>query len=166
MKKFRRYFRYGDICFITNVTYRRIPVLIEHIDLFQKAQNNVKSNTPFELIAWIILPDHHHFIIDPCSHNVSKIIQRFKMSFASLYRKTHSKNSGRVWQNRFWDHIIRDEDDLRRHIDYIHFNPVKHGIVKSPFEWKHSSVFQFYPEEEWHFDLELVEKFESGDFGE
>ena len=166
MKKFRRYFRYGDICFITNVTYRRIPVLIEHIDLFQKAQNNVKSNTPFELIAWIILPDHHHFIIDPVRQNISNIMQRLKMSFASLYRKAHGIRSGRVWQNRFWDHIIRDEDDLRRHIDYIHFNPVKHGIVKSPFEWKHSSVFQFFPEEDWRFDLELAEKFENGDFGE
>lgn len=83
-----------------------------------------------------------------------------------MYRKSHGIRTGRIWQNRFWDHIIRDEDDLRRHVDYIHFNPVKHGIEKSPFEWKHSSVFQFYPEEDWHFDLELVEEFESGDFGE
>ena len=166
MKKFRRYFRYGDICFITNVTYERAPLLIENIELFEEALANTKSKCPIELIAWVILPDHHHFIIDPGIHNVSNIMQRLKLSFASLCRKAEGFRSGRIWQNRFWDHIIRDEDDLCRHIDYIHFNPVKHGIVKSPFAWKHSSVFQYYPEEDWHFDLKLVEKFESEEFGE
>ncbi len=166
MKTLKRYHRHSDICFITNVTYERSPILIEHIELYEKALANTKSNTPFEIIAWVILPDHHHFIIDPYKENVSRIMQRIKMSFASLYRKAHGMRSGRVWQNRFWDHIIRDEDDLRRHVDYIHFNPVKHGMVKSPFEWKQSSVFQYHPEEDWHFDLKLAEKFEGMDFGE
>ena len=166
MKTLKRYHRFGDISFITNVTYGISRVLIEHIELYEKALANTRSNTPFEIIAWVIFPDHHHFIIDPYKEDVSRIMQRIKMSFASLFRKANDMRSGRVWQNRFWDHIIRDEDDLQRHVDYIHFNPVKHGIVKSPFEWEHSSVFQFYPEKDWHFDMKLAAKFESGDFGE
>ena len=88
------------------------------------------------------------------------------MSFGAYYRKENSLASGRVWHNRFWDHIIRDEKDLQRHVDYIHFNPVKHGLVKSPFEWEYSSVSRYYPNKEWNFDIKLAEEFESGEFGE
>ena len=166
MKTLRRYHRSGDICFITNVTYERSTILIKHIELFWKAFNNTKSKTPFELIAWVILPDHYHLVIDPREENISSLLQRMKMSFAASYRQAHGMRSGRVWQNRFWDHIIRDDSDLQKHIDYIHFNPVKHGLVRSPFEWSHSSVFQFYPEQDWHFDLKLAESFKGEEFGE
>ncbi len=53
------------------------------------------------------------------------------------------RTDGRVWQHRFWDHIIRDDDDLNNHTDYIHYNPVKHGFVTSPFDWPHSSIHRF-----------------------
>jgi len=166
MKNLRRYHRLYDICFTTNVTYDRNPILIDNIDLFWKAVENTKSRTDFEIIAWVILPDHFHMILDPKHQDISRIIQRIKMSFAAYYRKENGLLSGRVWQNRFWDHIIRDDNDMQRHVDYVHFNPVKHGLAKSPFEWEYSSVFQFYPEREWKFDLKLAEEFESGEFGE
>ena len=62
------------------------------------------------------------------------------MSFGAKYRGEESLRAGRIWQNRFWDRIIRDEADLRSHIDYIHYNPVRHKLVKSPFDWQNSSI--------------------------
>jgi putative transposase len=66
------------------------------------------------------------------------------MSFSALWLKRLGQKSGRVWQNRFWDHIIRDEKDWNCHVEYIHYNPVRHGLVTSPFEWKQSSIHEFY----------------------
>jgi len=75
--------------------------------------------------------------------------------------------SGRVWQNRFWDHIIRNQEDLNRHIDYIHFNPVKHGFVKSPFDWSHSSIHKYHAEGFYTRGWGLIDTLKfKGEFGE
>jgi putative transposase len=105
--------------------------------------NNTIKKYNLDLMAWVILPDHFHLIIDFRGLDVSNIIQRMKMSFAAYYRKRMDLNSGRVWQHRFWDHIIRDEKDMNRHIDYIHYNPVKHGYVTRPIDWEESSIHNF-----------------------
>jgi putative transposase len=68
------------------------------------------------------------------------------MSFGLLWRKRNGLDSGRIWQNRFWDHIIRDQKDMNRHIDYVHFNPAKHGYVNSPFNWTYSSIHEYHEE--------------------
>ncbi len=65
------------------------------------------------------------------------------MSFSKSYRNLLKCNSGHIWQHRYYDHIIRDQNDLNRHIDYIHYNPVKHGYVKSPFDLKFSSIHKY-----------------------
>jgi putative transposase len=106
----------------------------------------VKNKATFDIMAWVILPDHFHIAIDPKRHDISNILQRIKMSFGVLWRKRMNFLCGRVWQNRFWDHIIRDQEDLNRHIDYVHFNPVKHGYVNSPFDWTHSSIHKYNAE--------------------
>jgi putative transposase len=74
-----------------------------------------------------------------------------KQSFAIMYRNRIDKSAGRIWQYRFWDHIIRNDDDLRRHIDYIHYNPVKHGLCTNPFEYQFSSIHQYkeYYQPDW-----------------
>lgn len=74
--------------------------------------------------------------------DTSTIVQKIKVSFALQYQRK-TGHTGAVWQHRFWDHIIRSEDDLRRHIDYIHFNPVKHRLVDDPSNWKLSSYRKF-----------------------
>jgi putative transposase len=66
-------------------------------------------------------------------------MRRIKLTFSGLYRHKHGIYRQTLWQKRFWDHIIRDERDLRHHIDYTHYNPVKHGFVDSPEKWPHSS---------------------------
>jgi putative transposase len=76
--------------------------------------------------------------------NYSNIIQSVKWNFTFEYKKMHHiDGSIQLWQPRFWDHIIRDESDLEKHMDYIHYNPVKHGVAKAPSEWKHST-YQFW----------------------
>ena len=100
----------------------------------------------FELIAHVFLQDHLHILIAPGENSVSDILHRIKLSFGSTYRKREGLRMGRIWQRRFWDHIIRDQDDLNKHMDYIHYNPVKHGLVRDPVEYRHSSMVQYRSE--------------------
>ncbi len=122
-----------------------------------------QARGPFDLIAWVILPEHFHALIDPREGDISKVLQSIKISFAKKYITKH-KEPGAIWQSSFWDHAIRDEDDFRRHLDYIHLNPVKHGYVTNPFDWPHSSIMKFkglYSD-----DLKINENDLKGDFGE
>jgi len=167
MSNLRRYFKNADICFITNVTFQRKPILIENIDLLRQSIDNVKKKSTFNLIAWVILPDHFHFILDPKENDPTKILQRIKMSFGVLYRVKLNIRSGRIWQNRFWDHIIRNQNDLNLHVDYIHFNPVKHGYVTKASDWEHSSILDYINMGVYQKDWEIIKPQDlEGDFGE
>ena len=77
------------------------------------------------------------------SGSISRLMHWIKQSFSMNYRKSAGAGIGRVWQYRFWDHIIRDENDWRRHVDYIHYNPVKHGLTRSPFDYSFSSIHEY-----------------------
>ena len=94
-------------------------------------------------------------------------MKEFKLKFSGLYRSRHHLNSGRIWQYRFWDHIIRNQDDMNRHIDYIHYNPVKHGLTDDPSKYEHSSISKFrksgYYENDWGVQHMIDLK---GEFGE
>ena len=92
-------------------------------------------------MAWVILPDHFHVIIDPKHEDMSRCVHLFKVTFSRKFRDLSGPR--RVWQNRFWDHILRDEADLQRHVDYIHYNPVKHGLVRYLQDYSHSSFAKF-----------------------
>jgi len=146
MSNLRRYHREGNFYFVTNVTYNRCPILTKNAQLLKHATRIAQAKKPFELLAWVILPDHLHLVIGSSSWDISKLLQTIKMSFGASYRKRMGISSGRVWQNRFWDHILRDQDDLNRHIDYVHYNPVKHGLTRSPFDWKWSSIDDYHSE--------------------
>jgi len=146
MSNLRRYHTAGNWYFITSVTYLRRPVLVDNVDLLLSSFDRAQEQVAHDLHAWVILPDHFHAVINSKDGDISGIMQRIKMGFAAKWRLRAQVRQGRVWQNRFWDHVIRDEDDLNRHIDYIHYNPVKHGLVSSPFEWQHSSMHRFHQE--------------------
>jgi putative transposase len=155
------------VSFLTNVTLDRQPLLVEHIDLFRQATEATQERSTFDLIAWVVLPDHFHCVIESATDNPSEIMRRLKLSFSQRFRNRMNVRSGRVWQYRFWDHVIRDQDDLNRHIDYIHYNPVKHGLVDSPIKWPHSSfaeyVRQGFYREDWGATEHILI---DGDFGE
>jgi putative transposase len=141
----------GHPYFITAVTYHRARLLVDHGDLLLQAMEEISHRCQCTHSSWVILPDHFHAIIDPEGNDISNLLQRVKMSFGVLLRKRWGTVSGRVWQSRFWDHAIRDDNDMRRHIDYIHYNPVKHGYVMRPFDWQYSSIHEFrsYYSEDW-----------------
>ena len=120
-----------------------MPLLIQNIDLLSKSLFGVLKFYKFRLIAYSVLPEHIHVIIKPEKiYNYPKIIKSFKYSFTKnvgLVNPTYDN----VWQNRYWEHTIRDEDDLKTHLDYIHYNPIKHGLVKNVKDWQYSSFHKF-----------------------
>jgi putative transposase len=101
---------------------------------------------PFNLLAYVILPDHFHWLmrIENESGNFSKVMHSIKRNFSLNYKEMNRFSMPlKLWQSRFWDHVIRDEQDLNRHFDYIHWNPIKHGYVDRPERWLVSS-YQFW----------------------
>ncbi|HUV29922.1 MAG TPA: transposase [Acidobacteriota bacterium] len=117
---------------MTVVTHNRAPILTDDLGLFLSSWGDVLPS------AWVILPNHFHAIVPVANEPISTIMHRMKITYARQVRE--SERSGRVWQHRFWDHIIRDDADYRRHVDYVHYNPVKHGLVRDPFLWRFSSL--------------------------
>jgi len=102
----------------------------------------VNDNHPFELIAYVILPDHFHWIIKMPENNpdFSKVMLSFKWNFTLNFKRHYKISSSlKLWQRGYWDHIIRNDKDLQTHLDYIHWNPVKHGFADDPEKWLLSS---------------------------
>ena len=140
---------------------------MEHFDTLMEGLIRVQDRVRFEMSAWVILPDHLHMIVDPMDNDLSGIVRRLKLSFANQYYLQQGMNHGTVWQPRFWDHIIRDQEDMNRHIDYIHHNPVKHGLVRDPFKWRYSSLDEYHRNGYYTRDWGVKEQvWTDGDFGE
>jgi putative transposase len=138
----RRYETTGRPVFITAVCYSRIPYLKSdwQKELLLTVMREVKTSSGFTMNAYVILDDHFHLIITPGEQNFSAIMQSIKLRFVHRYKKTiDQKNNATLWQRRFWDHVIRNSEDLHRHMDYIHYNPVKHGYFLKPLGYKWSS---------------------------
>ncbi len=165
MSNYRRS-REGSIYFFTVVTYQRQPILC--MDVSRKAlkevMREVREQHPFEMKACVLLPDHLHAIweLPEGDTDYSKRWALIKKGFtgrikihlpaAPMTESRLRRREGAVWQRRFWEHTIRDEDDYRAHFDYIHYNPVKHGLVRRPCDWPHSTFHRYvnnglYPEE-------------------
>ncbi|SUD91970.1 REP-associated tyrosine transposase [Psychrobacter phenylpyruvicus] len=152
----RRYIRdntYGGCYFITFVLQdRQSSLLTDYIAEFRMAYRDTKKNYDFNLDAMVVLPDHVHMILTlpESSNNYSIIIASLKSQFSRRMNKEESISQSRqkkrergIWQRRFWEHRIRDDLDYQRHIEYIHFNPVKHGYVNSPKDWQYSTLRKF-----------------------
>jgi putative transposase len=148
MPNFRRYYVLGSTVFITNVTNNRFRYLqpIENIELLWVVLGNVQEIHPFSLFAYVILPDHFHILIkvDSSSENFSRVMRSIKANYTIEYKKCYGIETPlKLWHARFWDHIIRNEQDLENHIHCIHQNPVKHGYVNYPEEWVYSSYIHW-----------------------
>ena len=112
----------------------------------------MKSKYPFQLPAIVVLPDHLHMVmlLPKDDDNYAMRIRLIKTYFSkaldvrqSTSNSMSRKNEKGIWQRRFWEHLIRDEDDLHRHIDYIHYNPVKHGYCTKVAEWPYSTFHKY-----------------------
>jgi len=139
----RRYYFPEQIVFITQIAEDRRKLFAnpEMINLLRQIMHNVNEYHPFSMLGYAFLPDHFHILIRPTGQsNFSQIMHSIKRNFTKSYKeKNNISTRVNIWQKRFWDHVIRDEDDLENHLHYMHFNPVKHGYVKDPAEWNDSS---------------------------
>lgn len=139
----KRFYIPNTIVFITQVVDRREPVFREprFVDLLRAVLNNVKALHPFAMLGYVFLPDHFHLLIRPTSQsNFSDIMHSLKPNFTKQYKQSIGISGPMtLWQKRFWDHVIRDQNDFQRHLDYIHYNPVRHQLVHRPEDWPYSS---------------------------
>lgn len=137
---YKRLYIPNSLIFVTVVTKNRKNILISNIKFLRKAFELAKNQIPFEIIAIIVNDNHFHMIIKPDDiKTYPKIIGLIKSYFTKLSGLKHSlNNSGEsdVWQRRYWEHTITNEEDLYKHIDYIHYNSVKHYNI-APKDWEY-----------------------------
>jgi putative transposase len=137
MPNYRRIYEPGAYYFFTVVTHQRNPVFADksNVEVFKKAISTVKQKHPFKTIALVVMPDHLHTIWR-MPENDSDFSIRWQLIKTFCSRKIMVKP---LWQNRFWEHVIEDETDLHKHLDYIYYNPVKHGYVTKAVDWPYST---------------------------
>jgi len=161
---YRRVLAPGGCFFFTVVTHGRRPILTSGLarECLHTAWTAVRQRHPFTLDAIVVLPDHLHCVwsLPEGDADFSSRWRMLKGLFTREYlarggesaspgASRQRKREATVWQRRFWEHAIRDVDDLRRHLDYIHFNPVKHGYVRRPLDWEWST-FRRQVERGWY----------------
>lgn len=149
----RAYVNGGCYFFTVALANRKGNLLVQHINALQAAFKYVKEPHPFTIDAIVILPDHLHCIwtLPEKDSDYSKRWSLIKMHFSKKLPKTEHINASRrkkgergIWQRRYWEHCIRNEQDYVNHIEYIHQNPVKHGYVNNARDWPYSSFHKFY----------------------
>ena len=153
MSRYRRVKLDGGTFFFTLVLADRSDgLLIRHIDRLRRAYKVVQERLPFETAAICILPDHLHalWLLPDGDANYASRWSLFKSSFSrglpAANTRSVSKRKKRekgIWQRRYWEHAIRNDADFERHVDYIHYNPVKHGLVTRVADWPHSSFHRY-----------------------
>ena len=137
MPEYRRYYLEHRPVFVTVVTSNRIPWLGEHADLLLNSMRDAKLKYPYRHLAHVVMSDHFHWMFEMRgSPNFSKLVAFVKRDVS--WRLKELRVEGK-WQNRFYDHAIRSQNDLDAHLDYIHFNPVKHSAVSNPEMHPYSS---------------------------
>jgi putative transposase len=176
---YRRYYQPGASYFFTVVTHRRQRFLLDEPirAALRQAIQETRQTWPFNVEAWVMLPDHLHCIWtlpkdDPnfsirwslIKGGVSRRCQEYQNP-ELLSRSKAARRESSLWQRRFWEHQLRDEDDFAKHLDYIHYNPVKHGYVRRARDWQYSTFQRWVSlglyEPDWGDGLVM-----EGDFGE
>lgn len=156
MSNYRRSYE-GNTYFFTVVTYQRQPILCleESRKALREAISAARGAHPFKIKAWVLLPDHLHCIWELPDGDVNYsmrwglIKKEFTKKIRGMVGTAHPTESrikhreGAIWQRRFWEHKIKDERDFQIHCDYIHYNPVKHGLVGAPVDWENSTFHTY-----------------------
>ena len=142
----------GTYFFTVTLRNRRAATLTNNIDLLRTAVRRVRAHHPFEIDACVVLPDHLHCIwtLPPDDDRYSlrwrlikSIVSKGLPPAERRPRKLCVRGERGIWQRRFWEHTIRDDRDYARHLDYIHFNPVKHGYVPRAADWPYSTFHTY-----------------------
>ncbi|SES76676.1 putative transposase [Nitrosomonas marina] len=150
MSNYRRLWYPGGAYFFTVNLLKRQgnDLLTRHIGLLRASVATVRKAHPFVIHGWVVLPDHLHCVIELPSNdmNFSTRWRLIKMGFSKGLPQEEIRNASRtrrgergIWQRRYWEHLIRNQRDFNAHMDYVHINPVKHGLVKYVADWPHST---------------------------
>ncbi len=164
----------GTYFFTVNLLDRKRRLLADHIDALRAAVRQVRARRSFYIDAWVVLPDHTHCVwtLPDGDADFSARWKAIKIAFVKALPSNERLSDVRrangergIWQRRFWEHTIRDDRDYAAHIDYVYFNPVKHGLVSRVRDWPHSSFHRdvaagIYPAD-WAGDTDV-----DGEFGE
>jgi len=158
MTKYRRAKFRGGYYFFTVVTYNRRWLFVDELarTCLRSAWQSVRQKRPFEVVALCLLPNHLHCVwrLPEGDNDFSQRWLFIKKGFTRRYLRAGGQESSQslsrqkkrergIWQRRFWEHQIRDQVDLHRHVDYIHYNPVKHGLVSDVEDWPWSTYQRF-----------------------
>ncbi|MFZ5661735.1 MAG: REP-associated tyrosine transposase [Pseudomonadota bacterium] len=152
MRYRRARFPGGTYFFTVNLADRSSDLLVRHVDVLRASVRDVRIRHPFEIVAWVTLPEHLHTVwrLPDGDADFATRWMLIKAGFSrrlpsstDIGRSRRRKREREIWQRRYWEHAIRDEDDLARHVDYTHFNPVKHGRVQRASDWPYSSLHRY-----------------------
>ena len=160
MPNYRR--DYSSCCwFFTVVLKNRRPLFLDEVarTSLRLAIDECRERYPFKINGWVLLPNHLHCVWTMPEHDrdYSRRWSIIKRRFTQLYR-TSDWHGPPYWQERFWAHRIDDEEDYRRHLDYIHLNPVKHGLTVKAVDWPWSTFHRYVAEGVYPPDWYLSEK--------
>jgi putative transposase len=142
----------GTYFFAVNLADRNSTLLIDKVDVLRQAIGYVRQRHPFQIDAMVILPDHLHALwtLPKEDFNFPTRWMLIKSTFSRAIAVGEGRGMSRVrkgergiWQRRYWEHLIRDEQDYSAHVDYIHWNPVKHGYVNEAIQWPYSSFHRY-----------------------
>ncbi|MES9854149.1 MAG: transposase [Candidatus Thiodiazotropha sp. L084R] len=167
----------GTYFFTVNLLERNSALLVEYIDSLRDSVRWVKQQQPFHIDAWAVLPDHLHAVWTlpegdaDYSSRWREIKKRFSKSLPkverlSVVRKNRYERG--IWQRRFWEHTIISDRDYRHHVDYVHVNPLKHGLVAEVKDWPYSSFHRAVDNDVYSLDWcgDLSQKSSLSNFGE
>lgn len=154
MPNYRRVRHPGGAWFFTlNLMQREYSnLLVEHIELLREAVQQVRLRHPFRIDAWAVLPEHMHCVISlpPGDSDYATRWRLIKTGFSRSLPITEERSTVRrrrgergIWQRRYWEHLIRDDTDFRAHVDYVHINPKKHGLVEHVRDWPYSTFHRY-----------------------
>jgi putative transposase len=141
----------GTFFFTVALADHQSTKLLDHVSSLRFAFRKARSEHPFTIEAIVILPDHLHTLLTlpendaDFPHRWRRIKTLFtqRLLYAGETIRPRDTTGRALWQRRFWEHTIKDEADFARHVDYIHMNPTKHGLVRTPSDWPHSSLHRF-----------------------
>lgn len=149
MPNYRRYYVPGGTYFFTvTLLDRQSDLLVRHIDALRDAVRRVKRLYPFEIVDWVVLPEHLHCIwtLPENDADYATRWRLIKLLFCKQIPRTERLSVTRlrtgergIWQRRYWEHTLRNDADFAAHMDYLHFNPVKHGHAPTVTDWPYST---------------------------
>jgi len=172
MPNYRRNYVPGGTYFFTLVTFQRRKYFDtpHKLDLLHSKIRQVQSYKPFDLLAYCLLPDHIHLLIELPEEDCNFSIRMREIKrLTTLWMKRETLgNVDPIWQDKYWEHTIRNEKDLQTHFDYIHYNPIKHGLAETYDSWEWSSFKDYFDENPKDFVMIDTDRFNKhqGNFGE